>query len=191
MPRTNQQVSQIFLLFFCIKHKHHQLQKKKRNPPPEHTSRGLFLWVYWIGLWIDHKNSISKGSEDPWGLSLFRESNKTDSNTGSPADTCGRGVPEGLEMSPVFSPAVIRAWWKQLYISPTACTQIRGWVGSKQQRKEEKKKTGGLEQRTNEGSKDLDSCQTTEIRTGWCGRRRPYVCRLHWHTFNLHAVAYL
>lgn len=55
MPRTNQQVSQ----FFCIKHKYHQLQKLWSSP--EHMSRGLFLWVYWIGLWIDHKNSISKG----------------------------------------------------------------------------------------------------------------------------------
>lgn len=55
MPRTNQQLSQ----FFCIKHKNHQLQKLRSSP--EHRSRGLFLWVYWIGLWIDRKNSISKG----------------------------------------------------------------------------------------------------------------------------------
>lgn len=55
MPRTNQQVSQ----FLCIKHKYHQLQKLGSSP--EHMSRGSFLWVYWIGPWIDHKNSISKG----------------------------------------------------------------------------------------------------------------------------------
>lgn len=79
MPRTNQHVSQ----FACVKRKYYQLQKLRSSL--EHMSRGMLLWVYRIGLWIDHKNSISKGLRNYEVFSLCQTS-----TTQTPTQTAPR-----------------------------------------------------------------------------------------------------
>lgn len=109
MPGTNQQVSQVFLCFFtfflsCIKDKY---QLQKLWSPPEHISRGWFLWVYHIGLWIDHrrrreKKQLFKGLGDPPGFPFLKKKTKLEQNRAelsSPADTCGSGGPRTLKCS--------------------------------------------------------------------------------------------
>ena len=107
MPRTNQQAPQ----FACIKRKIPSASKNYDLP-----------WSIWAGVRssgftelvcgsITQKQHF-KGFEELWGLSFFPDFNTTDSNIDSPADTCGCGVPEGLKMSLVSPPPLIRAWWK-------------------------------------------------------------------------------
>lgn len=70
-----------FFFFFlsCIKDKY---QLQKLWSPPERISRGWFLWVYPIGLWIDHrrrrgKKQHFKGLGDPPGFPLKKKKKKT------------------------------------------------------------------------------------------------------------------
>lgn len=84
-----------------------------------------------------------KGFQKLWGLSLSQTWTKQTSALDSPADTCGCEVPKGLEMSLVFSPPLIRACWKQQYISLVLCTQHKAKTkekGSKQRKRKQQRK---------------------------------------------------
>lgn len=99
---------------------------------PSASKNTSFPWSIWVGVCSSGFTglvceSITKTAfQRVWRTIRyfpFPDFNKTDSNIESPADTCGCGIPEGLKMSLVFSPPLIRAWWKQQCISLLMFTQ--------------------------------------------------------------------
>lgn len=114
---------------------------------PSASKSMSFPWSIWAGVCSSGPTelvceSITKTAfqriRGTMGSFSFADFNKTDSNIDSPADTCGCGVPKGLKMSLSFSPPLIRAQWKQQYISLVLCTQYEAKseeVGSSKQRK--------------------------------------------------------
>lgn len=147
----------------------------KKNPD---LPRSIRAGVCSSGFAESVHRSITKTAFQRLGGSMrsfsSRDLNKTDSSIGSPADTCGCGVPKGLKTSLVFSPPLIRAWWKQPCLSDSTHWNTRQRVRSK----ERQRQRSTFRLWPNNG-----------LRRG--GGRVPYVSWSHCHTLNLHAVAYL
>lgn len=177
----------------CLHKTQNTISFKKLWSSLEHMSRGSLLWVYWIGLWIDHTKTAF---QRVWGTMrsfFFPDFNTTDSNIDSPADTCGCGVPEGLKMSLVSPPPLIRAWWKTAVYQSSSVHQntrqrLRKLVVNREKR-------NGLEQRERTIGAYIKRlwtpAQLQRVRLKRCWGRVPYVHQSHWPSFNLHAAASL
>lgn len=164
--------------FFCIKPKYHQLQKKQKRKKNSDLPRSMRAGVRSSGFTESVRGSITKTAFQRLGGSMrsfsFRDLNKTRLQHRQPCRHLWLWGPKRLkDVSSLCTSAIVRACWKQPCLSDSTHWNTRRRVGRMERQRQQC---------------TFRIWPNNRLR---CGGRVPYVRWSHWHTLNLHAVAYL